>query len=95
MSEERIRHHRWTSTQLREALAMRRSGKTMREIGAHFGLSPSRAQQVITKAERWERRGEPDISSRAPRPPANPTTIARYTEYLQKHGYTVTAPNPE
>lgn len=54
----RTKHARWTPTQYREALTMRRCGALLQSIGDHFGVNAERARQVLDKAERLERKGQ-------------------------------------
>ena len=50
-----IERHDAGNDRARRALAMRREGKTFREVGAYFGVCVERARQLCSKAEHLER----------------------------------------
>jgi DNA-directed RNA polymerase sigma subunit (sigma70/sigma32) len=52
---EMIERHEAANDKARRALAMRREGKTFRELGAHFGVCIERARQICARAEHLEK----------------------------------------
>jgi hypothetical protein len=49
-----------------EAVTMREYGMTYRAIAEHYGVTPSRASQIVAKAERLRRWGKFPPSERRP-----------------------------
>lgn len=55
---------KWTTALLLEALLLRGEGKTMKEIGVHYGVGPERARQIIAKANRYAFHGRFDRAAK-------------------------------
>ena len=47
---EQIKGLRDAAKRRKQALAMQQAGKTLKEIGEHFGVTRERARQLIAKA---------------------------------------------